>query len=130
VHLLGASGMQNDKCAMWHPNGKSRQDKEGTVDKEQQQRPECFGWRNDPDGCRLPACKYAHPNGKHNKDAPKDEGEYNKRDLTPVGKRHTPVDTAKYIYDKGEPAKGDPKAAEAHARNSKTRVKVRDPQSD
>jgi hypothetical protein len=53
-----------------------------------------------------------------------------KRDLTPVGQRHTPVDTAKYIYDKGEPAKVDPKAAAAHARNSKTRVRVRDPLSD
>jgi hypothetical protein len=47
-----------------------------------------------------------------------------------VGQRHTPVDTTKYIYDKGEPVKVDPKAAEAHERNRNPRVRVRDPQSD
>jgi hypothetical protein len=76
-------------------------------------------------------CTFTHPNGKKKRDESSGgDDKFNKRDLTPVGKRHTPVDTTKYIFDKGEPVKGDPKAAEAHARNSKTRVKVRDPQSD
>ena len=47
-----------------------------------------------------------------------------------LGKRHTPVDTTKYIYDKGEPVKVDPKAAAAHERNKNPRVKARDPESD
>ena len=52
-------------------------------------------------------------------------GGYNKRDLTPVGQRHTPV-------EKGAVVQRDPKAAEAHARNGKTRVRVRNnnPESD
>ncbi len=49
------------------------------------------------------------------------------RDLTPVGKRHTPV-------DKGEPVKVDPKAAAAHelAQQESTcqGAAVRDPESD
>jgi hypothetical protein len=61
---------------------------------------------------------YKHPNGKLKKgDESSGDGTFNKRDLTPVGKRHTPV-------DKGEPVKVDPKAAAAHERNKNPRVKV------
>jgi hypothetical protein len=121
-----AKGCLNEKCQHWHPNGKSRPDRE------------CWRWRDYPEGCQRKDCTFLHPNGKSKKDAPKDgkstkdtpkdEGEYNKRDLTPSGARR--VDTTKHIYDKGDPVKVDPKAAEAHARNKNPRVKVRDPQSD
>ena len=64
-------------------------------------------------------CKYRHPNGKSKKDAPKDEGEYNKRDLTPSGARRAVVPT-------------DPEAAAAHARNQHPRVRIKNgnPESD
>jgi hypothetical protein len=83
-----------------------------------------------PDGCTRDGCMYKHPNGKLRKDRSTGEGTFNKRDLTPVGQRHTPVDTTKYVYDKSEAVQVDPKAAEVHARNKNPRVKVRDPQSD
>jgi hypothetical protein len=86
-----------------------------------------------PNGCTRPPkqCLFKHPNGKLKKDAETSgDGEYNKRDLTPVRQRQTPVDTAKYIYDKGEPVKVDPKAAAARERNKNPRVKARDPESD
>jgi hypothetical protein len=115
------TGCHNDQCKFLHPNGRWAKE------------PVCYAWRKQA-GCTQASCTFTHPNGKHKQDKKGDaspgDGAFNKRDLTPVGKRHTPVDTTKYIYDKGEPVKGDPKAAAAHARNSKTRVKVRDPQSD
>ncbi len=36
-------------------------------------------------------CKFGHPNGKSKKDAPADEGEFNKRDLTPANVRRAVV---------------------------------------
>ena len=100
--------------------GRSRCDKGDEV---------CSAWFT-TQGCTREKCRLKHPNGKSAKGASSRKGRYNKRDLTPVGQRHTPVDTTKYIYDKGEPVKVDPKAAEAHERNKNPRVKVRDPQSD
>ena len=64
------------------------------------------------------SCKYTHPNGKQKRDALSGGDEkFNKRDLTPVGKRHTPV-------DKGEPVKTDPEAKAAHERNRSRRVRL------
>ena len=80
-------------------------------------------WLTKPDGCDRDQCQYRHPNGKSKQDGSTSDGTFNKRDVTPVGKRHTPV-------DKGEPVKVDPKAAEAHERNKNPRIRVRDPQSD
>jgi hypothetical protein len=111
---------ENDPCDYAHPNGRSRCDKGDEV---------CSAWFT-TQGCNREKCQLKHPNGKSAKGASSRKGRYNKRDLTPVGQRHTPVDTTKYIYDKGEPVKVDPKAAEAHERNKNPRVKVRDPQSD
>ncbi len=109
-------GCYKEVCQYRHPNGKRFKNP-----------PICHAWRDDPKGCTASRCDFTsnHPNGKKKKDAESPgDAEFNKRDLTPVGKRHTPV-------DKGEPVKVDPKAAEAHARNhNKTRVRVRDPQSD
>jgi hypothetical protein len=77
-----------------------------------------------PDGCTRDGCQFKHPNGKLKKDAETSgEGEFNKRDLTPVGQRHTPV-------DKGERVKVDPKAAEAHERNRQRRLKYKQTDSD
>jgi hypothetical protein len=57
------------------------------------------------------SCKFTHPNGKKKKDAPKDEGEYNTRSLTPSGARRA--------------VKTDPEAAAARARNKSPRVRVK-----
>ena len=59
-----------------------------------------------------------HPNGKKKRDVSSgDDAKFNTRDVTPVGKRHTPV-------DKGEPVKTDPQAKEAHERNRSRRVRT------
>jgi hypothetical protein len=116
-------GCDTDPCAYSHPNGKRACAREDSV---------CRAWMFHPNGCTRPhkQCLFKHPNGKSKKDRSTGEGTYNKRDLTPVGQRHTPVDTTKYVYDKSEPVKVDPKAAAVHERNKNPRVKVRDPQSD
>jgi hypothetical protein len=114
-------GCKEDQCpnGFVHPNGKRQCSRADQI---------CHHWMFLE--CLRDKCQYKHPNGKSKRDAPTREGKYNRRDLTPVGQRHTPVETAKYIYDKGEPVKVDPKAAAAHERNKNPRVKVRDPQSD
>ena len=104
------------RCRYAHPNGERRCLEKDRV---------CADWYYSEDGCSRDPCKLKHPNGKSKSDAPKGAGGYNKRDLTPVGHRHTPV-------EKGAVVQQDPKAAEAHARKGKTRVRVRDnnPESD
>ena len=103
-------------CEYDHPNGASRCPEKDRV---------CGDWFYSEDGCSRDPCKLKHPNGKSKSDAPKGEGQYNKRDITPVGQRHTPVENDAIV-------KRDPKAAEAHARNGTRRVRVGNgnPESD
>jgi hypothetical protein len=115
------TGCKNPHCKRDHPNGKRQCPQQDRV---------CGDWWFGDDGCLRDKCQYKHPNGKSKRDRSAGESTFNKRDLTPVGQRHTPVDATKYIYDKGEPVKADPKAAEAHERKQNPRVKMRDPQSD
>ncbi len=91
--------------------GRSRCDKGDEV---------CSAWFT-TQGCTREKCQLKHPNGKPAKDASTRKGRYNRRDITPVGARHTPSD---------EIVKVDPEAAAAHERNKNPRVRVRDPQSD
>jgi hypothetical protein len=107
-------GCDKDPCKYSHPNGKRRCDGADAI---------CYSWMFHPDGCSRQQCLFKHPNGKSKKDRSTGEGAFNKRDLTPVGQRHTPV-------DKGDPVKVDPKAAEAHERNRQRRLKYRQTDSD
>ncbi len=121
-NVCGRPGWQTNGCRNHphckrdHPNGKRQCPQNDRV---------CGDWWFGDDGCLRDKCQYKHPNGRSKRAAPTGEGTYNNRDLTPVGKRHTPV-------DKGELVKVDPNAAAAHERNKNPRVKVpvRDPQSD
>jgi hypothetical protein len=85
----------------------------------------CVKWLKQPDGCDRDKCQYRHPNGKSKQDESTTEGTFNKRDLTPVGKRHTPVEK-----EKGGVVPVDPKAAAAHERNRNPRVKYSQNESD
>jgi hypothetical protein len=51
----------------------------------------CMKWPTKPGGCDRDQCQYKHPNGKSKQDESTGEGTFNKRNLTPVRKRHTPV---------------------------------------
>jgi hypothetical protein len=63
-------------------------------------------------------------NGKSTKrDESTGEGTFNKRDLTPVGQRHTPVDGDAIVQP-------DPRARAAHERNRNRRIKYGNPESD
>ena len=80
--------------------------------------PVCQQWAQAPKGCTQAGCKLTHPNGQAKKgESSGDDAKFNKRDVTPVGKSHTPV-------DKGEPVKVDPKAKEAHERNRYRRIRL------
>jgi hypothetical protein len=80
--------------------------------------PTCKFWKYKKDGCVNANCQLTHPNGKKKKDKSSgDDAQFNKRDVTPVGKSHTPV-------EKGEPVKVDPKAKDAHERNRSRRVRL------
>jgi hypothetical protein len=99
------TGCHHDQCKFLHPNGRWAKE------------PVCYAWLK-PAGCTQASCTFTHPNGKHKKDKPSgDDAQFNKRDVTPVGKRHTPV-------DKGELVKVDPKAKEAHERNRSRRIRL------
>jgi hypothetical protein len=108
-------GCRNNPCKKAHPNGKSKCSPEEAV---------CVKWLKRPDGCDRDQCQYRHPNGKSKQDESTTEGTFNKRDLTPVGKRHTPVEK-----EKGGVVPVDPKAAAAHGRNRHPRLRY-DPNSD
>ena len=57
------------------------------------------------------------------KDAATDDGTFNKRDITPVGHRHTPV-------EKGERVPADLEATASRARNQHRRIKYQQTDSD
>ena len=104
-----------DGCNRAHPNGKRKCSPEDTV---------CLKWNTNERGCDPDTCKYRHPNGKPTrKDDTKIDGKFNKRDVTPVGQRHTPV-------EQDDVVKPDPKAAAARERNKGRRVNCGNPDSD
>ena len=107
-------GCSYDQCDKAHPNGKKRCSKEDAV---------CLQWNMNAAGCERQPCQYRHPNGKPKKDATTDDGAFNKRDLTPVGQRHTPVDNEAVV-------RADPTALATHERNRHRRVKYGNPESD
>jgi hypothetical protein len=102
---------KHDPCEYAHPNGRSKCDKGDEV---------CAAWFT-VNGCSSEQCPHKHPNGKSARGASKGRGTFNKRNLTPMGKRHTPSDEIVPV---------DPTAAAAHERNRNPRLRVRDPQSD
>ena len=70
-----------------------------------------------------------HPNGQAKRgESSGDDAQFNKRDVTPVGKSHTPVDKGEPVKvdpkAKGEPVKVDPQAKEAHERNRSRRIRL------
>jgi hypothetical protein len=113
---------KNDPCDYAHPNGRSRCDKGDEV---------CSAWFT-TQGCNREKCRLKHPNGKSAKDASSRNGRYNRRDLTPVGARHTPSDEIVKLDPKakGEPVKVDPEATAAHERNRNRRIKYSQTDSD
>ena len=103
-----------NKCQYDHPNGKPQCSENDRV---------CAAWFYEEDGCNYNPCKWKHPNGKSKSDAPFQAGRYNKRDITPVGQRHTPV-----VQD--DVVKPDPTATAARERNKGRRVNCGNPESD
>ena len=108
--------LSGNKCSRAHPNGKHKCSPEDAV---------CLQWNTNKSGCDPKTCEYRHPNGRPTrKDDTTIDGKFNKRDVTPVGQRHTPV-------EKGERVPEDPRAtAEARARGRGRRVQLGNPDSD